>query len=73
MLRHILTYTVGDLQTWFLFMVPVSGQPLARLDTVLKPKNQNFCILLNSVFLQPVQVQTDFNHDGQYTYNATLR
>jgi len=39
-------------------MVPVSGQPLVRLDMVLKPKTPNFCILLISVFLQPVQAQT---------------
>ena len=41
-------------------MVPVNGQPLVRLDIVLKPKAPNFCVFLFSVFLQPVQVQTDF-------------
>jgi len=40
-------------------MVPVSGQPLVRLDMVRKPKTRNFSVLLISVFLQPVQVQTD--------------
>jgi hypothetical protein len=53
-------------------MVPVSGQPLVRLDMVRKPKNPNFSIILISEFFQPVQVQTDFNQDRQYTYNATL-
>jgi len=43
-------------------MVPVNGQPLVRLDMVLKPKAPNtyICVYLFSVFLQPVQVQTDF-------------
>jgi len=46
----ILTYNLGDLYTWFLFMVPVSGQPLVRLDMVRKPKNPNFSIFLISEF-----------------------
>jgi len=53
-------------------MVPDSGQPLVRLDMVRKPKIPNFCVFLISVFIQPVQVQTDFNQERQYTYNATL-
>jgi hypothetical protein len=53
-------------------MVPVSGQPLVRLDVVRKPKHQNFYVFLISVFLQPVHVQIAFNQERQYTYNATL-
>ena len=48
-------------------MVPVTRQPLVRLGTVRKPKNQNIYVFLISVFLQPVQVQTDFNQERQYT------
>jgi len=48
-------------------MVPVSGQPLVRLGTVRNPKNPNIYVFLISVFLQPVQVQTDFNQERQYT------
>ena len=40
-------------------MVPVSGQPLARLVLVRKPKNKNFLVILIPVFLGLVQVQTD--------------
>ena len=54
-------------------MVPVSGQPLVRSDMVLKSRTPNFFILLINVFLQPVQVQTDFNNETRYSYNATLR
>jgi hypothetical protein len=54
-------------------MVPVHGQPLVRLGMVRNPKNLNFYVFLIIVFLQPVQVQTDFNQEKQYTYNATLR
>jgi hypothetical protein len=53
-------------------MVPVSRQPLVRLDVVRKPKIPNFSIILISEFLQPVQIQTDFNQEKQYTYIATL-
>jgi hypothetical protein len=48
-------------------MVPVSGESLVRLGTVRNPKTPNFCVFLISVFLQPVQVQTDFNQERQYT------
>jgi hypothetical protein len=37
-----------------------------------KPEIPEFFVFLFSVFLQPVQVQTDFNQERQYTYNATL-
>jgi len=53
-------------------MVPVRGQLLVRLDMARKPKNPNFSIILINVFLQPVQGQTDFNQERQYTYKATL-
>jgi hypothetical protein len=53
-------------------MVPVRGQLLVRLDMVRNPKIRNLYVFLISVFLQPVQVQTDFNQESQYTYNATL-
>jgi hypothetical protein len=39
---------------------------------VRKPKIPNFCVFLIIVFIQPVQVQTDFNQERQYTYNAAL-
>jgi hypothetical protein len=41
-------------------MVPVSEQPLVRLGMVRNPKPPNFYVFLISVFLQQVQVQTDF-------------
>jgi hypothetical protein len=53
-------------------MVPFREQLLVRLDMVRKLKNSNFSIILISQFFQPLQVQTDFNKERQYTYNATL-
>jgi len=40
-------------------MVLVSGQPLVRLDVVLKPNTLNFWVILFRVFLRLVKIQTD--------------
>jgi threonine/homoserine/homoserine lactone efflux protein len=48
-------------------MVAVSGKPLVRLGTMRNLKNPNLYVFLISVFLLPVQVQTDFNQERQYT------
>jgi hypothetical protein len=57
-------------------MVPIYGTcqwtAAVRLDMVQKPKNPNFLTFLISEFFHPVQIQTDFNQDRKYTYNATL-
>ena len=74
---YMYIYIYINLQHWWLLHVvsiyrTCQWTAAVRLDIMQKPKNPNFSTFLINEFSQPARVQTDFNQERQYAYNATL-